>query len=328
MEYVLHIKALFDCLISIDNEQYDLAPHIPRTFLCSKDKINISFYPTNNLDQSLPFAYVFDPKNIEPKKNVKITIFPENNYLIEAKPFYLTNGEMLNIRAKSLTFGGVKHTLYYAKFCKENLIIECDTTNLRIKHKSIITSLDTKTSGDYLFVYARTQNEKHIVSVIKYSNDQYKLIIHEEVDKLEKTNETILTYKNLHDFAGHGIVSTYNFSPEFSFEKNLAYDGSSPEIQSNKELIPYAFFELIKLKNYKLARSYMSSELSSTITNKNLQKYFGEFCDISQPFTKNAQTDEIALLYADDKTNLFEAKVFYLSFDENNKIKNIEERFY
>ena len=328
MEYVLHIKTLFDCTLVIANEEYELTPHIPRTFLCTKESINILFYPNDNLDQSLPFSFKFEPKKIEPKKNVKVTIFPQNNFLIEAKPFFLTNGEMLNIHAKTLTFGGTTHTLFYAKFCKENLTLECETSNIHITHKSSITALDTKTSGDYLLVYAKTENEKHIVSVIKYSNDEYKLVIHEEVDKLEKDKEKILTYKNLHDFAGHGIVSVYTFSPEFSFQKNLAYDGSSPEIQSNKELIPYAFFELIKLKNYKLARTYLASELSSTVTNNNLKNYFGSFTDLCQPLIKNSTPGEIALIYTQDTKNLYTAKVFYLDFDEDNKIKNIEERFY
>ena len=328
MEYVLHIKALFDCLITINNEEYELVPNIPLTFLCTKDSVNISFYPTANIDQSLPFSFKFNPQNIVPKKNIKVTIFPQNNYVVEAKPFFLANEAILSIRAKTLTFGNAQHTLYYAKFCRENLTLECDSAHIHITHTSSITSLDTKTSGDYLFVFAKTENEKHIVSVIKFSNNQYKLIIHEEVDKLEKDKEKILTYKNLHDFAGHGIVSTYIFSPNFVFEKNLAYDGSSPEIQSNKELIPYAFFELIKLKNYKLARTYLTHELSSALTNKSLKDYFGDFVDISQTFLKNSSQQEISLLYPSSTKNLYNAKVFYIDFDDGHKIKNIEERFY
>ena len=92
----------------------------------------------------------------------------------------------------------------------------------------------------------------------------------------------------------------------------------------HKEFIPYAFFEAIQIKNYKLARKYLTPELSNKLSNLHFEKFFGHYYKITQTLSPIFNHEEIALIYK-GPPNI--AKIFNIKINKNNKIENIYENW-
>lgn len=322
MEYYLHIKPTFECLAKILKEEYLLEPQKTYSFLVTNQKLNLLFYPTNTQLTSLPFAFSFDKQNLISTKNTRIIEFPNNNYLIEVNPFLFEAKQNIGIKTKNVTFGGQNHTIYYSTHSKFNIKIECNNASKEYSLNTKIVDLATKTNKNNLLVYSKCEDTKHVILALEYDGEKYNYKNLEIVDLLEEENGNISTYKNLNDFAGHGVVTTYDLNKEVCMTSTLVYN-TTPFLSRQKELIPYAFFEAVKVKNFKLASSYLSQELSKMLSPKHLQSFFGDFIQVSPPLSQNASFNEVALIY--NQNNKFIAKNFFLQFDQDNKITNIQE---
>ena len=90
-----------------------------------------------------------------------------------------------------------------------------------------------------------------------------------------------------------------------------------------KILYKLKWIKAIQIKNYKLARFYLSSTLSKKLTDKHLETFFGSFYQISQSLAKDAE-NEISLIYSNETCNT--AITYELEFDQNNKITNITQK--
>ena len=125
-----------------------------------------------------------------------------------------------------------------------------------------------------------------------------------------------------HNYYDDQFLSLSNYN-KISY---LVYDKNTPYIVKHKEFIPFAFFESIKIENFKLARSYMSDELSNKLSNAHLKKFFGQFLSVCLPLTQENFDNQIALIYEEKQGNLKTkkiAKIFQIDLDYKNKIKNI-----
>ena len=326
MEYYLHIKPTFNCLLKTQDITQELTKNRLHTFLVNtKENLNLSFYPVDEENKnSLPFAAVLKIENNiikTNKKQLNIITFPDNNYLIEVQPFLFSYPSSFQVENKQIKTQNTTHTLSWLKQEKCFLNISNNQNNscLKLDLKKEITDLNLKQKNNFIFGFSKCLNQQHIVFCVKYEFDTYTIITNQVVDILEEEQNKITTYKNLHDFAGHGVITTYNFENTFEETLTLVYNNSSPIIARHKEIIPYSFFEAIKIKNFKLAKSYLTKELSQRLTNNHLEQFFGEFESIHQTLCPKYNPEEIALIY---NTPYKHAKVFVLKL-KDNKIENI-----
>lgn len=322
MDCYLHIKPTFECLVKIEKEEFLFQPQKTYSFLVKDDKLNMFFYPTNANITSLPFAFKFDIQNLKNSKNTQIIEFANNNYLLNVEPYLIDTKCNLGIKSKLVNFAGLSHTIYYSTHSNFNIKIECNSCSQEYSLNTKIIDLTTKTLKNNLLVYCKCEDAQHVVLALEFDNQNYIYKNLEIVDLLEEENGNISTYKNLNDFAGHGVVTTYNFKNDFSITSTLVYN-TTPYLSRKKELIPYAFFEAVKIKNYKLASSYLSPNLANILSEKHYQQFFGDFSQILPPLSQETNYNEVALVYKNQ--NKYIAKNFILQFDKNNKICNIEE---
>ena len=327
MEYMLHIKPTFNCLVKSNNFEQLLNKDKLHTFLIKDlDVLPLSFYPTDEENKNaLPFAckLSFINNNLTSnKKQTEIVCFPDNNYLLTVEPFLFCFPSTFESKTQAISFGETEHTVSWLKndFC--NIKISCNESNFEIENTEKILNLNLLTSKNILLGYAKTNKNKHLVFSVRYENKKYYLLSKNIVDILEVENEDISTYKNLFDFAGHGIVTNYKKENNYIEEILLAYNYDLPLIAKHKEFIPYAFFEAIKIKNYKLARNYLTPELSNKLTDTHFEKFFGNFNRVSQTLSPTFNCEEIALIYNFSPSI---AKIFNVKINNQNKIENIYE---
>ncbi len=326
MEYYLHIKPTFDCLIKYNNQEQLLNNQKIYSFLISsQDKINLLVYPLEEQTNSLPFAFLVTNKNNTIStncNNAEVIAFPDNNYLINLQPFYFAYPKSTLIKTKKINLNNLEHTISWIKNNKFDFAIENNKNSncLELTHQAKVIEINTKTSNNSLLCYFKTTSNTYLIVLLKYNNNNYDLINFEEVDILEEENNVISTYKKLNDFADHGVICEYNFNDEFSFKTHLAYNNDLPFISRHKEIIPFAFFEAIKIENYNLARIYLTEELSNKLSDKHLKSFFGDFIQTHQSLSKEYNHEDIALIY---EGNPKYAKIFHIKLNENNKIANI-----
>lgn len=323
MEQILHIKSTFDCLLKYSTTEKVLTKNKIFSFLL-KDTTALSFYPIS--DGGLPFSCLIsenDKGDLQTDRlNISLTKFPNNNYLMEVSPFEIQFSSF-GLKTKGVNFGGTAHTISWLANSNLSVRIENSSTYLDFGFKCKVKELSTKSKGNDLVMSFKTHDEKFVVAHISYKNGEYTLEELNKVDILEENKNEITTYQNLHDFAGHGEIITFSFENDFEKTKTLAYDNDKPKFAKIKEFVPYAFFEAVKIKNFKLARIYLSQELSRKLTDGHIRKFFGDFVKVHQTLSQNYNAEEIALIYE----NNFEktAKVFNIKLNENNLIENIIE---
>jgi len=328
MEYLLHIKPTFNCLLKMPNQEQLLSKNRTHTFIVNNlNQIPVSFYPVDDENKnSLPFAAVFTKTNQTlkvDKKQITVINFPNNNYLVKVKPFLFCYPKTFEIKTKTLNFANLPHSITW---------LENEISPIRISNKESffdiplttpITKLNFKTKNNFLLGYGKQDDNKYLVFLLKYENNSYKPCCILTADILEEDLNTITTYTKINDFAGHGQINTFEIENEIKQSTTLVYNFESPFIAKHKEFVPFAFFEAIKIKNYKLARVYLTNELSNKLTNTHLKTFFGEFLYTSQTLSPTFNHEEIALIYNND-TNYF-AKIFNLKLNNQNKIEDIIE---
>jgi len=327
MEYFFHIKPTFNCVVKTQNFSTELQGNKIHSFLLKSPEniLPISFYPTNSeYNTSLNFTVIVNlkTKSLNAKiHNVDLINFPNDNMLLIARELFISNPKPFNIQNKTFNFGDISHNFFYCKNSPFSIRIENSSHEfLDADFPSTVQELDFKTSKNSLFCYGKTFSDTHIVCIIKYKDHKYTLTTLEEVNLLEEQKDKIITFKKANDILGHAITKEYSFSPNLGVETNLVYGENESVSIHKKEIIPYAFFDAVKCKNFDLARTYLTEELGTKLSDKHFEKFFGNFLLTHQSLSQNP--DEIALIYEDNPLQKV-AKIFTVSQDENNKISNI-----
>ena len=326
MNYFLHIKPQFDCIMHACKDEWTLHRDQIKNFLLRTDEENITlfFYPISNNkcgSETLPFSVKYNTKKQSTSSpNAEVTLFPQNNILLTIKPFVLKYPKFLALKSKTIAFASTNHTIYYSKYSPFAIHIENDENkHIDIEFDKKIEDISFKTCQNNLFIYAKTLDNKYVVCLLSYWQE-YNIQTLEEVDLLEIEDDKLLTYRDLQDSAKHGETIEYSFGEKLSVRKDIVYDQGQAIVEKQKELIPKAFLQAIKVHDLKLARSYLTSNLSQTLDDKHLVAYFGKFVDIEMSLSNNPQ--EIALIYQDG--DIRQAKVFSFTFSDD-KISNITE---
>lgn len=329
MNFYLHIKPTFNCLAKFNCCEEVLTKNKMHTFLVDyASPIALSFYPTDEENKnSLPFACTLTKTAqtlLTNKKEVDVISFPNNNFLVLVNPFIFNYPTSFENVSTQINFANISHSINFLKMQPCEILFSNNINNnvLKVPITNKISALKTKVKNNILFAYAQTEVNTYLTFCVKYENEKYYLLSKQEVDLLEEETNQISTYKNLYDFAGHGKISTYTFEPEFNETITLAYNNTSPIIAKHKEFISHAFFQALKVKNFKLARTYLTKELSKKLSNTHLEVFFGDFNFVHQTLSPTFNPEEIALVYSCPHKH---AKIFYLKINNQNKIENITE---
>lgn len=322
---IIKITSLFPCIVKINNIEKILKEKHDILFLKVVDEssFTLSCYPidtTFNEQKNIPFMTNIDLENLQNNNSeqTKITVYKDNFIHIELKPFLIYKTPHLKTKKETFFINSQKHeaNLLIGKPCIFSI-----SNNNSIFYKTInFDCLDIKTTTLKDFIFIEFKGNKNQILVLNYVDD-YVILDHLDINNIEYSKNKITIHTPILDMAKHGKLIEYTLSKDkVDRTITLTYNNKKPTIITNISLIPYAFFEAVKIKNFKLARYYLDKDLSSALTDKHIEEYFKDFLEVVPSPLSHFDENRICLIYKDN--NIFTTKEYTIELN-SNKIKNI-----
>ncbi len=305
MEKSVFIISEIDAIIEIDFQRKEILAGIPvKTSI--NENAKITYYPINTQSSKyLPFCFEFSEKESQHyiKYKLKDALVLKINPMRVPKYSFVFEEEI----------EGKKYCLHsgYPSFftvSENDKVIFSKKANCNFKEptikkraSSVIFSAKWNDQIYFLIFNGKTEIFSGFASEYKYEQDSLNLVSWQK------------------DMAKQGYLYKININSG-TVSKSLIYY-EPPKVISNQKLIPYAFFEAVKTKNYKLARKYLSSALNLKIADEHFAAFFGKFSDVTQNYYLPSPQTSVALIYDSPSP---EIKIFEIKFTDE-KIADINE---
>ena len=179
-----------------------------------------------------------------------------------------------------------------------------------------INNITCEHKNNKIIIKGITLNANYYLIVL---NENFEVLFNGEAEKIEQDDYQIKLLKKINDIAKHAIVKTINYTDEQPVEDYYVYLKPDAVITDNTKLIPYAFLEAVKVKNYSLAKQYLSAELNLKTKNEHLENYFQNLKNIYYNSYNNNNYVINYTILCDNNYKSYDFTVF------NNKIEDIEE---
>lgn len=271
----------------------------------------LELHPLHSQNQIMPCFCVLEKVGSGIKtlaENVKVYNINKNNAVLEFNPSYVTTFQSLaNLSTATADYEVCQEDMVYIK-CAGKVIyassMPCQTADLY-------------EGGDLVFCVIKGFGDKHLVVL----DGQNNILVDEAISQIENTSSGFSTFLNLNDMQKQGIVKKYSTTNgEFKKESEYpVYVNQTAKSIYSKALNGHAFFEAVRARNMNLARTYLSTELSSKVTLNHLVSYFGEFNKI---FCVSISSSSPCFALSSSRNNM--CKVFKLDIVDN-LIDNIEQ---
>ncbi len=307
---MLHIKSSCPALVCIDKE-YLLDSEISSAdFL--EQKLIIKHYPISIESKSyIPSTIMLDPTKLKNCKNYSVTTFPNNHTEIILHPFTLPPSLVFSQESQKIENSTKTLYLYHSK-----------TTTIAIRTESKFTFCDCEKLLSFKKA-VEIDNIMHLLfdceeNLFYIRISQGKIIYKDFLQKATFSQNKLVGILPNFDMSGSGLAIEITFVKPYTCDQKSIYIEKQPKIVTDLRLIPFAFVESIKAKNYKLARQYITKNMSSRLSDDILSGFFGNIINISH----DIYNDKLAVITK--KEEIFVAKDYEFEF-ENGKISNINE---
>ena len=330
-QYFLHLKSASPTMFTLNGNVVGTTekPNSKVSVLTDEREVFLCCYPLNaeragrrNLSYAAKLTLGLTPKCSS--EYITLTKYPHNHIEVLSTDFGIANyvaPKMLSELALSrgdaaMLFSDACQTFIVEG--QQDLLFSFSLpqvlTGYEITEQTIQTTPLVKLTG-------KTEDGKQYLLVVGYVNNGYEHLIDILSDKIEFSDQGELSSLELvSDIAGHGYVEKYTFDgSSFTLQDNYTvYMDSEPHLTLTPHLMPYAFMEALNVNNLKLARHYLSSELSSALSDQHLRTFFGDYCEVCW----NAYSERplsLAVIYGE---HVRTAKIFDFCL-HGNKISNI-----
>ena len=315
MSKTIYLKSQQPALIEINNSQYILENSEQYHIVNLQQDTLVKYYPIshNTCATSLPKVIKLTMTRLN-NKDLVVTQFSNNVYEVVIKPTLVCHA--ISNEETQLVINNTEYTikLYSSYHSHITIVSQTDTFVHEVDFE--LTNLTAITKNNYIIIQANCKDKVYLLIV----DTDY--IIQEEklYNSLELNDMLLKGFLEQEDMAKHGIIVSYNLSTKpYTVTQEVVYINNSPTITKNELLLPYAFLEAVKVKNYKLAKHYLSKQLSNKLSEQHLYSFFGDFVDIRQNIFTN-KNYPVALIYG--KNNNLHAQLYAFEI-QNNKINNI-----
>jgi len=317
MTKTIYLKSQIPCVIQyLDNETLIGNPEQFATIKLD-NTMYIKFYPINEDGKHnyLSQLVTLNPKAL-PQDNLVITKFDEFCYEASIIPTKVATTPPLQ-QKQDITVGLEKLSVNLTSSTTSTITISNQEVLFCHYVDFELTNLDVTICNEYIQIQCDYMDKKYLL-IVDYQNFA---IVHEKVfDMIEFDEQVLKGFLKQEDMAKHGLIVSFDFSTRpVKIETKTVYVMSRPQTTNNPLLIPFAFFEAVQIKNFKLARHYLNSTLSNKLDNNHLQQFFGDFLDIRQN-VYNKQDNLISLIYGNN--NNYYVKNYKCEM-QNNLICNI-----
>lgn len=307
------ISTLFDCVIDCKGQKYVSIKNtsILEIEMQNEEEVFLLFYPIKDV-KLISYATLLKNENNKlnfDKSHLDYSVDNLGNYELNFLPF-----KLFEISLKKI-YKNVQNGLnLFVVVADKNFVcfddgeeVFFETFSGELKNHDFLTvslnpSVMLKTdAGQQLFVF-NVQKAK----IDKFFGDI-------EI----KENDIICVIDEKNDFAKHATKKEYKFeNGEFVIVANeLLYARSEPQKTIKPKIIPMAFFEAVKEKNFALAKEYLSPNLQSRVSNEILEEYFGEF-DKIKPYNFQIDKGYFVSVVNGEKSKIFRIRIQDAKIDE------------
>lgn len=293
---IYELRTEIDCLIKNDDGECLLDQNQSITFN-SPQKVLV--YPLSTNRNQFPF---FIDLNI--LRSGKFY----SHYSIDEKELFLINSltQVKNENIEKIAMGNKSCLI---RINEENISFEYDNMKKTLELTQEFNSYSINKVDNFILLSLTGTIEE--LWAYNTSDNSLQHIFGNKIERVD--NQIMVTYhsQGIYD---NQIYKTYEISNNKLIEKKSSISHISPpsKIYSEK-VIPIAFLEAVKDRDYYTAKSYLSQRLSESVSDEHLEKFFGNFDKII-PLSNNRY-----LIIRGDKFKVFRFVV------SNNLIDDIEE---
>lgn len=298
MKKLVRINCTENCMIVINGEKGILQN--PLDLLCENTPY-ITFLPQEKnkfLPVTTTLNYPFKQENVE---QVPFNTHTEITYSPVEIPD--TNRAQIILNKKYLN-------TYFTLFSENKSFLNIDSANF--SHKSTLPKLlnaDLKTHNNIVIVTGKTEINSTYIMI--YNAKKHEVLLELTADNIEESKTKISAVKFYPTIAGYGVVYEFDYENHKLNTFNV-YKNVKPQTTTRTELVPLAFMESIKYKDYTLAKHYLENNL---VSNEHLSTYFGNI----ERIYYNGISSDINYTIKADKYKNYTFKV------NDGKIVDIEE---
>ena len=293
MTKTIYLKSKLPSLIQYDNQEFLLScPHQFITINLEKTTY-VKYYPISNKNFNPDIARVItlDCKNLK-KDNLTVTKFDDSHFEILINPTPIVTKPMIE-KKKKITLGLETLTITLNSNNTSTITISNQTVLFVHFVEFELKDLEASIINGYITIQCKNQDKIYLLIV---ETENYSIIEEKLFDSIEMDEKMLRGFLKQEDMAKHGLIVSYEFTKPIKIEKKMVYINNAPDITKNEILIPYAFFEAVKVDNYRLARHYLSKDLAKKLDDEHLKEFFGDFVDIRQN-VYNKSDDFVCLVY-------------------------------
>ncbi len=310
--YFIHITSAKPMAFSVNsqhigvvNREYEMLE-----LEVGKENFVLSCYPLESTqgEIAVPFSAqieILGGKIISYNDNLTVTDFGNGHFILKAKiPKIIKNS--VNLVQFSKILGDNAITIH-------NNALSISNSKRAFYHPLpyILTSATADDLGTLLFISGMTtENTMYGLFLNKNLQIEFDGI----ADKIEYTDNKIITLRNINDIARHGLVTIYT-REQSGFKKSnqySVYTQSTPITPASNEALPTAFIEAINIENFTLARSYLHPSLSASLQDEHIRAYFGDFVEVMP--TLNHSLYNLALVYSGNPRFV---KIYHFEIKDN-----------
>lgn len=247
-------------------------------------------------DCILPICVLIDFFNINflQNNNIKITKLSPQHYKI-----YFNFQKCITYRDKALLFETILDncTLSFWDSTMQYVIIQNADSIQTIIINRYVNQPKIIKFGKLYALTGKTENLDFICVFDNCGN----IIFEEAQDLIEIGQDNISVLQKINDIANHGYVSKYKLVDGIInlVEQYSVYLDEKPHYATNNHIVGLAFLEALNIGNLALARYYLSDELSSSLSDKQLTDFFGNYLEFEPNFLEDADNC-LLLTYANN----------------------------
>lgn len=258
-----------DKIVNYDNKPYFVYAGL-KTKIDSQQNSILQVFPMNDFCNNIPYSINIDNKNLDFDLSfIKSYKINKDNYLIDLQDNKIIKEEVL---------------ASFSNLNSDYEILQKDFASITIANQqiwqknTIFDGAEIYEKNNYIFFVMSKENEKYLVVLDNVNN----IIIEDEITTIEHKENGFQTLLILNDIQKQGKVKKYELvDGELTLTNQFAtYLNSVPKRPYSPKCNNIAFFECIKAQNLKLARVYLTNELSNKITLSHIEAYFGDFTKI------------------------------------------------
>ena len=298
----------FDSNVAINNIYKDKNTTTIKT---NKKELYCYITPFSSKNKTyLPYAEKINLEEINRTNHIKIIPFRNNHFELRFSLLEAPNLNPADIIAEE--YFGKLNIVILNNSCGNILFYENSKLKKQLTCDSVITAEINQIQNKIIIKCLLNENSYYI-AILNIEN--LEVLKELNCNSFEENKNEIKCLTKLNDFAKHALISSFNYLDEKEDFYNV-YLNEKPATTDCQLLIPYAFLDAIKVRNYNLARYYLFSNLNN-VSDSHLESFFGKIKNI---YLDSYNLETFKIPYVVENTDGFENVDFII---ENNKIKEI-----